>query len=322
GMGPQYRSPKPETPGDSVVMVLDTDGDGQADSTKVFAIGFNAIQGLAWHGRDLWIANAPDLTLVRDLDGDDQADQYVRVYTDLGNLEHGLHGLNWAPDGKLYMSKGNSKGLNQPDRYAPKPFRDLWGVTAPAGVPDFPAPVTFDKGSYQHAYHHPSDDWGMDGGVLRCDDGGENLEIVARGFRNPWDITMDSGFNWLGTDNDQSEGDRVFVPFFGAHFGWNHPWSSHWSTETHAPTAPVSGPLFEGSGTGVIFCMSPQFPPEYRGTFLVNDWLSKKTYLWRPEWRGALMRPEGGAFTPFIEGGSSLFRPTDLEFGPDGALWV
>ena len=101
GMGPQYRSPKPETPGDSVVMVLDTDGDGQADSTKVFAIGFNAIQGLAWHGRDLWIANAPDLTLVRDLDGDDQADQYVRVYTDLGNLELVLLVLIWGPDGKL-----------------------------------------------------------------------------------------------------------------------------------------------------------------------------------------------------------------------------
>ena len=50
GMGPQYRSPKPDTPGDSVVMVLDTDGDGKADATKVFATGFNAIQGLAWHG--------------------------------------------------------------------------------------------------------------------------------------------------------------------------------------------------------------------------------------------------------------------------------
>ena len=103
GMGPQYRNPTPETPGDSVVIVQDTDGDGRADRTQVFATGFNAIQGLAWHGRDLWIANAPDLTVVRDRDGDDDADEYVRLYTDLGNLEHGLHGLNWAPDGKLYM---------------------------------------------------------------------------------------------------------------------------------------------------------------------------------------------------------------------------
>jgi glucose/arabinose dehydrogenase len=61
GMGPQYRNPTPETPGDSVVIVLDTDGDGLADQTKEFATGFNAIQGLSWHGRDLWVANAPDL---------------------------------------------------------------------------------------------------------------------------------------------------------------------------------------------------------------------------------------------------------------------
>jgi len=322
GMGPQYRNPKPDTPGDSVVLFLDTNGDGKADKTKEFATGFNAIQDLAWHGRDLWIANAPDFTIVRDLDGDDEADEYIKVYTDLGNLEHGLHGLNWAPDGKLYMSKGNSKGLNKPGRYAPKPFRDLAGVTAPADVPDFPAPEKFSKDNYRRAYHDPDDDWGLDGGVLRCDDGGKNLEIVARGFRNPWDITFDSGFNWLGTDNDQTAGDRVFMPFYGAHFGWNHPWSSYWGTGPHAPTAPVSGPLFEGSGTGIVFCHSPQFPPEYRGTFLINDWLRKTTFVWRPQWDGALLKPAGGDWSPFIVGGQSLFRPTDLEFGPDGALWV
>jgi putative membrane-bound dehydrogenase-like protein len=322
GMGPQYRSPTPDTPGDSVVIVQDSDGDGRADQTQTFATGFNAIQGLAWHGRDLWIANAPDLTIARDLNGDDEADEYIKVYTDLGNLEHGLHGLNWAPDGKLYMSKGNSKGLNQPGRYAPRPFRDLWGLTAPADVPDIPSPVKFSRDNYRREYHDPADDWGLDGGVLRCDDDGKNLEIVARGFRNPWDINFDSGFNWIGTDNDQTTGDRVIMPFFGAHFGWNHPWSSHWGTEPHAPTAPVSGPLFEGSGTGVVFCQSPQFPPEYRGVFLINDWLLKATYLWRPQWDGAIMRPAGGGFTAFIEGGSSLFRPTDMEFGPDGALWV
>lgn len=322
GMGPQYRSPKPDTPGDSVVLVLDTDGDGVADKTTVFATGFNAVQGLAWHGRDLWVANAPDLTVVRDVDGDDEADEYIRVYTDLGNLEHGLHGLNWAPDGKLYMSKGNSKGLTQPGRIAPKPFRDLWGITAPADAPDFPEPQTFRKGEYQHAYHDPADDWGLDGGVLRCDDGGHNLEIVARGFRNPWDITPDSGFNWLGTDNDQTSGDRVFMPFFGAHFGWNHPWCSHWSDERHPPTAPVSGPLFEGSGTGLVFYDAPQFPSAFRGVFFINDWLRKTTFVWRPKWDGALLRPAGGNWEPFVEGGPALFRPTDLEVGPDGALWM
>jgi putative membrane-bound dehydrogenase-like protein len=322
GMGPQYRNPTPETPGDSVVMFLDTTGDGRADTTKVFATGFNAIQGLAWHGRDLWIANAPDLTVVRDLDGDDEADEYIKIYTDLGNLEHGLHGLTWAPDGKLYMSKGNSKGLNQPGRYAPKPFRDLWGLTAPKTVPDFPEPVRTTKADYRRAFHDPADDWGLQGGVLRCDEGGRNLEIVTRGCRNPWDIALDGGFNWLGTDNDQVGGDRVIMPFYGAHFGWNHAWSSHWGTEPHAPTAPVSGPLFEGSGTGIIFGNSPQFPSEYRGVFFINDWLRKTTFVWRPQWDGALLRPADGDWMPFIVGGNALFRPTDLQFGPDGALWI
>ena len=41
--------------------------------------------------------------MVRDTDGDDVADEYIKVFTDLGNIEHGLHGLNWAPDGKLYQ---------------------------------------------------------------------------------------------------------------------------------------------------------------------------------------------------------------------------
>lgn len=322
GMGPQYRNPTPETPGDSVVMFLDTNGDGKADTTKVFATGFNAIQSLAWRGKDLWVANAPDLTIVRDLDSDDEADEYVRVYTDLGNLEHGLHGLTWAPDGKLYMSKGNSKGLSEPGRYAPKPFRELWGVTTPSDVPDFPAPQVFTKESYQRAYHDPEDDWGLYGGVLRCDDGGHNLEIVSRGFRNPWDIAMDAGFNWLGTDNDQVAGDRVIMPFYGAHFGWNHSWSSHWGLEPHAPTAPFSGPLFEGSGTGIIFGNSPPFPVDYRGVFFINDWLRKTTFVWRPQWDGALLKPAGGDWLPFIVGGESLFRPTDMEFGPDGALWI
>ena len=61
GMGRQYRNPKLDTPGDLVVIVSDTDGDGVADKTKVFATGFNCIQSLAWHVRPLRLA-VPDGT--------------------------------------------------------------------------------------------------------------------------------------------------------------------------------------------------------------------------------------------------------------------
>lgn len=332
GMGPQYRNPKPDTPGDSVWILLDQDSDGVADGHKEFASGFNAIQSLAWRGDSLWVANAPDLTVVRDLNGDDEADEYIRLYTDLGNLEHGLHGLNWGPDGKLYMSKGNSKGLNNaPDRLAPKPFLELWGMEAPTGSPEFPQPITFKKDNYQKNYHKPSDDWGLCGGVLRCDPDGSKLEIVTRGSRNPFDITYDDGFDWLGTDNDQNHGDKFFSPFYGAHFGWGHPWSYAWEGKQHWPSAPAAGPLFEGSGTGVVYLGISQYPDKYRGVFLVNDWLKRQVYIYRPTWDGAWMKPDSEKFKLFAhaERGRSMgasngrsFDPVDIEVGPDGAIYI
>lgn len=329
--GPQYRNPRPDTPGDSVFILLDHDHDGRADSRKEFATGFNSIQSLAWKGRDLWVANSPDLTIVRDLDGDDEADEYIRVYTDLGNLEHALHGLNWAPDGKLYMSKGNSKGLTQPPhRVAPKPFRDLWGVDIP-GLPDMTPTAVFKKGQYQRTYHDPSDDWGREGGVLRCDDLGAGLEIVSRGFRNPWDITFNDEFNWLGTDNDQTLGDKIFSPFYGAHFGWGHPWSFDWKGDDHLPTVPASGPLFEGSGTGVIYCGLARYPAPYRDVFLINDWLRREVLLFHPTWSGAQLVAREDPLPVLASAGSGRsmerssgrkFDPVDIEIGPDEAIYI
>lgn len=322
GMGPQYRNPTPATPGDSVYIMVDRNNDGVFDEKKKFATGFNCIQAIAWHGDDLWIANAPDLTIVRDVDGDDVADRYTLLYTDLGNLEHGLHGLNWGPDGRMYMSKGNSKGLTKPGRIAPLPFRQLWGVSAPAGAPDFPKPIVTTPAEYKRAFHNPADDWGREGGVLACDDLGVNLEIISRGYRNPWDIAYDSGFHFQGTDNDQNEGDRVFMPFLGSHFGWGHPWSAHWSGNKHLPTAPITGPVFHGSGTGIVYYDSPAFPKEYRGIWFFNDWLNRTTYMYRPKWDGALIQPEGGKWQPFVTSNKTLFKPTDIEVGPTGALYI
>ena len=342
--GQQWRAPTPETPGDRIDILIDSDGDGTADDIKTFAEGFNSVQGIAWHGGDLWVANAPDLTVVRDTDGDDEADVYIKVYTGLGNLEHSLHGLNFGPDGKLYMSKGNSKGYNRLDQLAPKTFRELWGLASPREAPDYTEVEVFNKDTYRRAYHTPQDDWGQQGGILRCDpyagldakqsyhEMGRNLEIFSRGFRNPWDICFDDGFDWLGTDNDQTTGDKVFAPFYGAHFGWGHPWSFDWKGIDHLPTIPISMPLYEGSGAGVIHYNATHFPDEYRGAFFVNDWMRREVYLFKPEWEGAFRRHEGGG-SPSVfahaEGGRSLpassgrvFEPTDVEVGPDGAVYI
>ena len=286
---------------------------------KPLQSGFNSIQGLAFNGDQLWVANAPDLTIVRDLDGDDRADEYVRIYTDLGNLEHGLHALHWAPDGKLYMSKGNSKGHNRPEedgRVAPRAFRELFGLAHPPGVPDLPEPVAFTPENYfsqGKGYHDPSDDWGRQGGVLRCGPMGRDLEIVSRGFRNPWDIVFDDEFGWLGTDNDQDQGDKIFTPFHGADFGWGHPWSYTWNDWNHMPTVPASGPLFEGSGTGVVYYAGTQFPQRYRHGFFINDWLRKKTYFYRSTWDGALRQPlnaENALEAFAVQDAGGLYKPT------------
>jgi putative membrane-bound dehydrogenase-like protein len=327
--GPQYRSPRVETPMDEIVVLTDRDGDGEMDGAAVFARGFNCIQGMAWHGGDLWVANAPDLTVVRDRDGDGRADEYVRVFTDLGNIEHGLHGLTWAPDGRLYMSKGNSRGVvlkemkaDEPWRLAPRAFRELWGESGPAGAAEMPPVQTFAAAEYRAAYQDPADDWGRMGGILRCGEMGAGLEIVARGCRNPYGLAFSGEFDWLTVDQDQNEGDRLLMPFAGAEYGWSHGWSTHWTGERHLPTVPVSGPVFQGSGTGVVFVDVPTWPAEWRGVFLVNDWLLKRTQVFRPSWDGSLMVPEGGKWGDFVRGGESLYRPVDMAVGPDGGLYV
>ncbi len=103
-------------------------------------------------------------------------------------------------------------------------------------------------------------------------------------------------FDWLGTDQDQNDGDRIFAPFAGAHFGWGHPWSAHWTGKDRLPTEPISGSAFVGSGTGILWADVPGWPATHRGVFLFNDWLLKKTHVYRPRWEGALRLPEGDPY--------------------------
>ena len=331
GAGPQYRHPKEDSPTDYIKILIDADDDGVAETVKTFAEGLNCVQAMAWKGNELWVANAPELTVLRDTDGDDIADEYQVIYTGLNNLRHSVHGLNWGPDGWLYFTMGNT--WVKPN--APKPILDLQGIKSDDKT-QYPLTKVYTKDTYPKSYH-PMNKREMEGGIFRCRPGGHGLELFARGMRNPWDMCMDSGFNWLATDNDPGRpGERIFMPIRHGHYSMRHPWKFDWMGK-HIAIAPSSDlfPSVSGSGTGVAFYSSNHFPEQYRNRYLIADWTNNCIFLYNPKWVGALQVPaeakrkivDGGATRGGDLGykgakGRSLFRPTDIEIGPDGALYI
>ena len=331
GAGPQYRAPKEDSPKDYIKILIDKDHDGKVDEVKKFAEGLNSVQGMVWRDNELWVANSPDLTVLIDTDGDDVADIYRVVYRGLNTLRHGLHGLNWAPDGKLYMSYGNTRSGD----HAPQVIRDLQNINS--DEPDLnPYNKDYTAASYEKGYRtmkkHETE-----GAILRCDRKGLNLEIFSRGLRNPWDITFDTEFNWLGTDNDPGpQHDRIFMPIEHGHYTMRHPYKFDWNGK-HEAIAPVAAlfPTVSGSGTGVIFNQTDYFGKEQQGRYFIADWTNKSIFSYKYKWEGAHQSLDG-ELEKIVDGGNtnggdlgfkggkgvSLFRPTDIEIGPAGDLYI
>ena len=176
-----------------------------------------------------------------------------------------------------------------------------------------------------------------EGAILRCDRKGVNLEIFSRGLRNPWDITFDTEFNWLGTDNDPGpQHDRIFMPIELGHYTMRHPYKFDWNGK-HEAIAPVAAlfPTVSGSGTGVIFVQNDYFGEKHKGRYFIADWTNKSIFTYKVKWDGAHQTLDGelekivdggltnGGDLGFKGGkGVSLFRPTDIEIGPAGDLYI
>ena len=331
GAGPQYRAPKEDSAKDYIKIMIDSDHDGKVDEVKKFAEGFNSIQGMVWRDNELWVANSPDLTVLIDTDGDDVADIYRVVYRGLNTLRHGLHGLNWAPDGKLYMSYGNTRSGD----HAPQVVRDLQKIKS--DLPDKnPYNEDYTVKTYKKGYRTMKKQE-TEGAIFRCDRKGKNLEIFSRGLRNPWDITFDTEFNWLGTDNDPGpQHDRIFMPIELGHYTMRHPYKFDWKGQDKA-IAPVAAlfPTVSGSGTGVIYVQNDYFGKENQGRYFIADWTNKCIFSYKYKWDGAHQAMDG-EFEKILDGGLNktgdlkfgggkgvtLFRPTDIEIGPSGDLYI
>ncbi|WP_114751072.1 PVC-type heme-binding CxxCH protein [Pleomorphovibrio marinus] len=162
--------------GNSRILILeDTNGDGKADTSKVFLEGlaFPAAMAVGFDG--LYLGAPPNLLFVPDRDGDDRADvdeiEILLTGWGIRDRHETLNSLHWGPDGWLY---------------------GLQGFATPSKIRK-PGP---DTKLYYHNDPFPEDlleGDGVDinGGVWRFHPTKKDFEVVAHGFSNPWGIDYD-----------------------------------------------------------------------------------------------------------------------------------
>ncbi|MCG8586339.1 MAG: GDSL-type esterase/lipase family protein, partial [Pirellulales bacterium] len=90
-------------PNDKLVILEDTDGDGRADKSSVFADDLHIPLSFEFGDGGVYVSEMPDLTFLKDTDGDGKADYRRRVLTGFGTEDshHSLHDITWTPDGDL-----------------------------------------------------------------------------------------------------------------------------------------------------------------------------------------------------------------------------
>ena len=224
---------------DEIRLVTDTDGDGYADKTTLFAGEFNSIMGLAYDRGALYVGHAPFLTVLRDTDGDDVADERRDVLAGLGLTPkdnpvrlHCLNGVTMGHDGWLYLALGDH-GCD---------------VKRPEG----------DRLVYEG------------GGILRCRPDGTGLHLFASGLRNIYDVALDADLNVFVRDNENDGGDymiRVCHSFFGADHGYPYDYYER----PYQAMKPIAD-LGRGSSAGGLCYLETAFPKSSRGNLFFGEW--------------------------------------------------
>ncbi|MCY2957821.1 MAG: HEAT repeat domain-containing protein [Planctomycetota bacterium] len=290
-----------------VRLLTDTNGDGVVDQSGVFAEGFAELEcgiasGVLPVGNDLFFTNIPKLWRLRDTNGDGIADERsvlsdgYGVHTSL--IGHDLHGLILGPDRRLYFSIGD-RGF---------------ALTTQEGV--------------RLAYPH-------EGAVLRCELSGSGLEVVHHGLRNPQELAFDDYGRLFTGDNNSDGGDRArFVHIVeGGDSGWRigYQWLDDrgawnreqlwWPQHPGQPGAYIPPIINVSDGpSGLAFDPGTGSPERYRGCFFLCDFRGGAGY----SGVHALQFVAKGAGFELLRREKPIWGvlATDVDFGPDGAMYV
>jgi lysophospholipase L1-like esterase/azurin len=92
-----------QEPRDKIVILEDTDGDGKADKSSVWANDLHIPLSFEFGDGGIYVSEEPDLSFIKDTDGDGKADFRSSVLTGFGceDSHHALHDFVWTPEGKL-----------------------------------------------------------------------------------------------------------------------------------------------------------------------------------------------------------------------------
>ncbi len=92
-------------PNDRLVILEDTDGDGRADKSSVFADDLHIPLSFEFGDGGVYVSEEPHLTFLKDTDGDGKADYRRHVLSGFGTEDshHALHDFVWSPDGDLII---------------------------------------------------------------------------------------------------------------------------------------------------------------------------------------------------------------------------
>jgi len=291
--------------GDRIRVLEDTNGDGRCDKATTFYQdpSLQSPLAIAVLGSRVYVCQSPDIFYLEDTNNDGKADKKTVVLTGFKGIDHdhAIHGIQFGPDGFIYMSNGD-QGLDVVDGS---------GKRTSAGR----------DAMYQAAT------------VLRMDLEGKHLEVLASNMRNPYEPTVDSFGNVYISDNDDdgNEQTRINYVMEGADYGyWNKGTNSrrrgdrrldkvHWNSDRPGvmPTMLKTG---FGSPTGLLFYEGAHLPVQYRQTLIHSDAGPGVIRSYRPIPDGAGYSAEMTTLVSSPD--DSWFRPSDVTVGPDGSLFI
>ena len=267
-------------------------------------------QGLCWAFDSLYVngrgPGGPGLYRLSSKDGE-QFEEATLLRKWEGEGEQGFHAVVAGPDKKLYLVNGCR--VKPGEGLSPRsPYRDA--------LEDLLLPRLEDPNGPAAGCKAPG------GHVLRTDAEGKEWELWCGGLYNPCDLAFNADGEAFTVDGDM-EADlgtpwyapaQVFHAVSGGEYGWRSG-SGKWPPYYH-DRLPAAAEAGRCAPTGLAFGTASRFPAKYRRTLFAGDRANGR--ILAVLFKNRLSTYEG-TVEPFVTGKS--LSVTDLEIGPDGAMY-